>query len=90
MIQSIKLLKLSFLFQQLVLQAPKVVVQRNPDLLQSATNMAQIVDQNHQTIQYHFAPQMEQSQPQQVILQQQPNQQIKQTIYPQQPNQVNF
>lgn len=76
---------INFLFQ-LVLQPPKVVVQRNPDLLQTATNMAQIVDQNPQTIQYQFA-QMDQSQGQQQLIIQ-PTQQIKQTIYPQQPNQV--
>lgn len=72
-----------------MLQAPKVVVQRNTDILQNATNMAQIVDhQNQPTIQYHFTPQMEQTQTQQVILQQQPTQQIKQTIYPNQGGQV--
>jgi hypothetical protein len=71
-----------------VIQAPKVVVQRNPDMLQTATNMAQIVEhQNQQTIQYHFTPQMDQSQGQQQLIIQ-PAQQIKQTIYPQQPNQV--
>lgn len=68
---------------------PKVVVQRNGQEMLQSTNMAQIVDhQNQQTIQYHFAPQIDQSQGQQIIIQQQPTQQIKQTIYPQQPNQV--
>jgi len=47
--------------------------------------MAQIVDHNQPTIQYHFAQAMDQN-PQLII--QQPQQQIKQTIYPQQPNQV--
>lgn len=52
--------------------------------------MAQIVDhQNQSTVQYHFTPQMDhQNQTQQLIIQQQPTQQIKQTIYPNQPNQV--
>lgn len=74
----------------MVLQSPKVVVQRNNDILQSATSMAQIVDhQNQQTIQYQFVqPQMDQNQTQMLALQQ-PTQQIKQTIYPQQGNQVN-
>lgn len=48
-----------------------------------------VVDhQNQQTVQYHFAPQMDQNQGQQLIMQHQPQQQIKQTIYPQQQNQV--
>jgi hypothetical protein len=69
------------------MQQPKVVVQRNSDMLQTAANMAQIVDQNSQPIQYQFATQMDQGQgQQQLIIQQAP--QIKQTIYPQQPNQV--
>lgn len=74
---------------KMVLQSPKVVVQRNNDILQSATSMAQIVDhQNPQTIQYQFVqPQMDQNQTQMISLQQ-PAQQIKQTIYPQQTNQV--
>lgn len=84
------LMSLTFFKSQLVLQSPKVVVQRNnSDLLQTATNMAQIVDhQNQSTVQYHFTPQMDhQNQTQQLIIQQ-PTQQIKQTIYPSQPNQV--
>jgi hypothetical protein len=69
------------------MQQPKVVVQRNSDMLQTAANMAQIVEQSPQPIQYQFATQMDQSQgQQQLIIQQSP--QIKQTIYPQQPNQA--
>lgn len=48
-----------------------------------------VVDhQTPQTIQYHFASQMDQNQGQQLIMQHQPQQQIKQTIYPQQASQV--
>jgi hypothetical protein len=83
-------MKIKIVTLKLVLQAPKVVVQRNPDMLQTAANMAQIDHQNQQTIQYHFTPQQMDpstiSQNQQLIIQ--PSQQIKQTIYPQQPNQV--
>lgn len=67
-----------------MLQSPKVVVQRNNDLMQ--TNMTQIIDQN-QPIQFHFSPSVEQNQAYQIIPPQQA-QQIKQTIYPQQSNQV--
>ena len=51
-------------------------------MLQTATNMAQIVDQQNQQIQYQFAPQMDQGQQQQQLIVQ--PQQIKQTIYPHQ------
>lgn len=78
-------------FQQFVIQqspTQKVVVQRNPDILQSATSMAQIVDHPNQQIQY-LTTQMDQNQTQQYIIQQ-PSQQIKQTMYPQQQNQVSL
>lgn len=65
------------------------MVQRSNDMLQAAASMAQIVEQNPQTIQYQFATPMDQSQGQQQLIIQ-PTQQIKQTIYPQQPNQVEF
>lgn len=74
--------------RQLVLQSPKVVVQRNSDLIQQGSANMVVDPQNQQTVQYHFAPQMDQSQSQQLIIQHQPQQQIKQTIYPQTPNQV--
>lgn len=63
-------------------------MQRNSDLIQQGSANMVVDHQNQQTVQYHFAPQMDQSQGQQLIIQHQPQQQIKQTIYPQQPNQV--